>query len=269
MKCQPRILYRRPDHSPTRAWLFDLVQNPTFEYTILGIICLNVLFMMMFHHDQPSGLTTALYIANIVFVIIFFIEFVMKIVGLGYKCYFADSWNTFDFIIVWLSVIGIILISQDIEFINPTVLRVLRVGRLIRIVKTSKGLRRIFFTLITSLPSLLDVGALLLLLFFVYGVAGMDLFSGIKYGDHINKHANFGSFYHGLITLVRASTGESWNGLMHDCMQREEDYGCEGVEECGAWYYAVPYWVSFFLIAAAVFLNIFIAVILDNFMKVC
>ena len=88
----------------------------------------------------------------------------MKIVGLGYKCYFADGWNKFDFIIVWLSVLGLILLSQNIEFINPTVLRVLRVGRLVRIVKTSKGLKRIFFTLITSLPALLDVGALLLLL---------------------------------------------------------------------------------------------------------
>jgi len=142
----------------------------------------------------------------------------MKIVGLGYKCYFADGWNQFDFIIVWLSVLGVILMAQGIEFINPTVLRVLRVGRLIRIVKTSKGLQRIFFTLLTSLPSLIDVGALLLLLMFVYGVAGMMLFPKITYGDHINKHANFGTFYHGMITLVRASTGESWNGLMHDCM---------------------------------------------------
>ena len=122
----------------------------------------------------------------------------------------------------------------------------------------------------TSLPSLVDVGALLLLLLFVYGVAGMDLFSGIKDGDHINKHANFRSFYHAVITLVRASTGESWNGLMHDCMQEEtsDEDSCSGVEECGAIGYAVPYWLSFVITAASVFLNIFIAVILNNFGEV-
>ena len=112
--------------------------------------------------------------------------------------------------------LSVMFISEDTAFINATILRVLRIARLFRIVKTSKGLRRLFYTMITSLPSLVDVGALLLLLLFVYGVAGMDLFAGIKEGDHITKHANFKSFYVGVITLIRASTGESWNGLMHD-----------------------------------------------------
>lgn len=194
----------------------------------------------------------------------------MKITALYPRYYFADNWNTFDCIIVFLSVLGIILISQDVEFINPTVLRVLRVGRLVRIVKTSKGLRRLFYTMITSLPSLIDVGALLLLVFFVYGVAGMDLFSQIKFNEHINKHANFKTFYHGVITLVRAATGESWNGLMHDCMQTEtdDDDSCKGADECGIWYYSVPYWISYVLIAALVFMNIFIAVIMNNFAEI-
>lgn len=103
----------------------------------------------------------------------------MKLTALYPRYYFADSWNIFDFTIVFLSVLGLILMSQNVEVINPTVLRVLRIGRLMRIVKTSKGLKRLFYTMLTSLPSLVDVGTLLLLLFFVYGVAGMDLFSGI------------------------------------------------------------------------------------------
>lgn len=194
----------------------------------------------------------------------------MKITALYPRYYFADSWNTFDCIIVFLSIFGLILQAQNLEFINPTVLRVLRIGRLFRIVKTQKGLRRLFYTMITSLPSLVDVGALLMLIFFVYGVAGMDLFSGLQYGDHINKHANFRSFYHGVITLVRAATGESWNGLMHDCMQKETDDpdSCSGADECGSFVYAVPYWISYVLIAALVMMNIFIAVIMNNFSEI-
>jgi hypothetical protein len=157
--------------------------HPKFELTIMGVICLNVLFMMTYRYDMSSDWETALYWGNIGFVIIYILEFLCKITALYPKYYFSDNWNKFDFIIV---VFSILFISEDTAFINATVLRVLRIARLFRIVKTSKGLRRLFYTMITSLPSLVDVGSLLLLLLFVYGVAGMDLFSGIKHGEHIN-----------------------------------------------------------------------------------
>ena len=170
---------------------------------------------MLYHYDMPSDLEDALFWGNIAFVIIYILEAAVKLTALFPRYYFADDWNKFDFIIVVLS---LVFISDEVTFINATVLRVLRIARLFRIVKVSKGLKRLFYTMITSLPSLVDVGTLLLLLVFVYGVAGMDLFSEIKKGEHINKHANFDSFYNAVLTLIRASTGESWNGLMHDCM---------------------------------------------------
>ena len=57
---------------------------------------------------------------------------------------------------------------------------------------------------------------------------------------------------------------------MHDCMQTEydDDGSCSGPAECGAAYYSVPYWITFTMIASAVFLNIFIAVILSNFAEI-
>jgi len=154
-------------------------------------------------------------IVDYIFVGIFVVEFLLKITGLGPKYYWADSWNRFDFIIVVVSVISI---DSKFLFFNATVLRSLRIARLFRMIKVSKGLRKLFHTLLTSLPSLVNVGALLLLLFFVYGVAGMDLFGRIKDRDFITKHTNFRHFYDAIMTLFRASTGESWNGIMHDCM---------------------------------------------------
>jgi hypothetical protein len=54
------------------------------------------------------------------------------------------------------------------------------------------------------------------------------------------------------MSLIRASTGESWNGLMHDC------YDDTGV-------IAVFFWIIFILISFFIFVNIFIAVIYENF----
>jgi voltage-gated sodium channel type IV alpha len=46
---------------------------------------------------------------NIFFTAIFFFEAVMKIVGLGWKFYFRDPWNIFDFVIVITSILTISL----------------------------------------------------------------------------------------------------------------------------------------------------------------
>ena len=103
-----------------------------------------------------------------------------------------------------------------------------------------------------SLPSLINVGSLLLLLYFIYGVVGTELFSDVEFGDFLNEHANFKTFYISLLTLFRCSTGESWNGVMHD-LKAEVPIS------------SIIFFVSFTMVASLVFINIFIAVILENF----
>ena len=46
----------------------------------------------------------------------------------------------------------------------------------------------------------------------------MNLFGAIKYGAYLDRHANFSNVGIGLLTLFRMITGESWNGIMQDCM---------------------------------------------------
>ena len=55
-----------------------------------------------------------------------------------------------------------------------------------------------------------------------------------------------------MITIFRASTGESWNGIMHDCFYSEGEI-------------AIFYWTAFQLISFFIFMNVFIAVIGESF----
>ena len=93
--------------------------------------------MMMYHYDMSSDMKSTLFWANIFFIIIFVFEFLLKIIALFPKFYFAEPWNVFDFIVV---VISIVFVGWDTDLINPTLLRVLRIARLFRLVKVSKGL---------------------------------------------------------------------------------------------------------------------------------
>ena len=48
--------------------------------------------------------------------------------------------------------------------VSPTLLRVVRVfriGRILRLIKAAKGIRKLLFALIVSLPALFNIGALL------------------------------------------------------------------------------------------------------------
>lgn len=64
----------------------------------------------------------------------------MKIVGLRYH-YFTVPWNVFDFLLVLASILGILMEDIMIDLpISPTLLRVVRVfriGRILRLIKVS------------------------------------------------------------------------------------------------------------------------------------
>ena len=144
---------------------------------------------------------------------IFGLECLCKLIAYGFKFYFLDNWNRFDLLIVLLSIIA----SDDSIFpFKITALRIIRVARLLRMVKASKGLRNLLKALWLSLGNILNVGMILFLIFFTFSVAGMDLFGNLTNATFVSDDANFTTFYMALITLFRFATGESWNGMMHD-----------------------------------------------------
>ena len=89
------------------------------------------------------------------------------------------------------------------RLVDPTVARVLRIFRIFRVIKRAKALKQLLTTLIFSLPALYNVGLLLLLVFFIFAVAGMSLFGNVKEGKYINDHSNFRTFTRSMITLYR------------------------------------------------------------------
>lgn len=177
---------------------------------------------------------------------------VVKLTAYGWKYYWYVNWNKFDFIIVMFSLAAIDeKLLERLNF-NVTALRIMRISRLFRMVKTSEGLRSLLKTLYMSMGNIFNTAALLTLILFTFSVAGMSLFGEVPEVDFVNEHVNFRSFYLAMMTLFRASTGESWNGIMHDCW-------------AGAGIIAVIYWTSFQLISFFIFMNVFIAVIGESF----
>ena len=116
-----------------------------------------------------------------IFNIIFTIEAVIKIVGLGAN-YFASNWNLFDLFVVLGNYVGIGLsLVKGLESGDSlTIKRAFRILVAVRLLRRNKSLYQIFSTLILALPSLSNIGFLLFLFLFVYAVLGVTLFAHVK-----------------------------------------------------------------------------------------
>ncbi|GAB1286386.1 Sodium channel protein type 9 subunit alpha [Apodemus speciosus] len=256
--------------------IFDLVTNQAFDITIMVLICLNMVTMMVEKEGQTEYMDYVLYWINMVFIILFTGECVLKLISLRHY-YFTVGWNIFDFVVVILSIVGMFL-AEMIEkyFVSPTLFRVIRlarIGRILRLIKGAKGIRTLLFALMMSLPALFNIGLLLFLVMFIYAIFGMSNFAYVKKEAGINDMFNFETFGNSMICLFQITTSAGWDGLLApilnsappDCDPKKVHPGSSVEGDCGNPSVGIFYFVSYIIISFLVVVNMYIAVILENF----
>jgi hypothetical protein len=203
--------------SKFRNAMIIVSEHYIFESIIMILIIINTIVLALKWYGEPNQLPKILELLNYVFAGIFSLEAIIKLIAFG-GSYFSDGWNVFDFVIVVGTFISIILTNYTSIDIGSqtTVVRAFRIGRVFRLVKKAKSLKMIFHTFMITIPSLANVGGLLILLLYLFSVLGVFLFATIKLQASMNEHANFQNFGTAFLTLFRMSTGENWNAIMND-----------------------------------------------------
>ena len=261
----------RPRWKP-QAIVFEIVTNKKFDMLIMLFIGLNMLVMTMDHYQQSDVFANVLDYLNALFIVIFASECLMKIFALRYH-YFTEPWNLFDFVVVILSILGLIL-SDLIEkyFVSPTLLRVVRVakvGRVLRLVKGAKGIRTLLFALAMSLPALFNICLLLFLVMFIFAIFGMSFFMHVKNKSGLDDVYNFKTFTQSIILLFQMSTSAGWDGVLdgiineEDCLPPNYEIGYPG--NCGSSTIGIAFLLSYLVISFLIVINMYIAVILENY----
>jgi hypothetical protein len=164
-----------------RDFLLNLQRHPKFEGLILIAIVSNTIVLMIKWAGEPAEVTRATELLNYIFIGIFTGEMLIKVVALG-AIYFMDKWNRFDFTVIVLTYIFIVIsLTTAIDF-GPqvTLLRSFRVLRIFRFFKATKNLKIMFNTFIVTLPAMSSIGGMLALLIYVYAVLGLNVFGEIK-----------------------------------------------------------------------------------------
>ncbi|KAF4026419.1 hypothetical protein G4228_018492 [Cervus hanglu yarkandensis] len=272
------IMYAAVDsrNNKFQGMVFDFVTRQVFDISIMILICLNMVTMMVETDDQSDYVTSILSRINLVFIVLFTGECVLKLISLRHY-YFTIGWNIFDFVVVILSIVGMFL-AELIEkyFVSPTLFRVIRlarIGRILRLIKGAKGIRTLLFALMMSLPALFNIGLLLFLVMFIYAIFGMSNFAYVKREVGIDDMFNFETFGNSMICLFQITTSAGWDGLLApilnskppDCDPNKVNPGSSVKGDCGNPSVGIFFFVSYIIISFLVVVNMYIAVILENF----
>ncbi|XP_023797808.1 voltage-dependent L-type calcium channel subunit alpha-1S [Cyanistes caeruleus] len=260
-----RPLRRYIPKNPYQYQIWYVVTSSYFEYLMFFLILLNTICLGMQHYNQSAEMNHISDILNVAFTILFTLEMVLKLMAFKAKGYFGDPWNVFDFLIVIGSIIDVILSEIDVSVRGPGLGAVPTQG--------CPGARQECWDGVQlcrgmALPY---VALLIVMLFFIYAVIGMQMFGKIAMvdGTQINRNNNFQTFPQAVLLLFRCATGEAWQEILLDCSygrrcDPESDYA-EGEEyTCGTGF-AYFYFISFYMLCAFLIINLFVAVIMDNF----
>ncbi|XP_058476873.1 sodium channel protein type 4 subunit alpha A isoform X1 [Solea solea] len=272
---KPQKPIPRPTN-PIQGMVFDLISQQFFDIFIMVLICLNMVTMMVETDNQSAEKEDLLFKINVAFIIVFTGECTLKLFALR-QYFFTNGWNVFDFVVVILSIAGIML-SDLIEkyFVSPTLFRVIRlarIGRILRLIKGAKGIRTLLFALMMSLPALFNIGLLLFLIMFIFSIFGMSNFAYVKKEAGIDDIFNFETFGGSIICLFQITTSAGWDGLLlpmlnsnaPDCDPDFENPGTDVKGNCGSPGMGMMFFCSYIIISFLVVVNMYIAIILENF----
>ena len=266
----------RPPHRffvSSRTPLYNMVIKGErgFDDALLIVILANVAVLACDYEGIEAG-DAAFYAwwltANDFFNLIYFIEFGIKMVALGVCGYFVGLARKFEFLLICATILEL---YESHMLVSPMVLRALRILRVARLLRLLQGpraaeLRTLLKTLLISIPALANVASVLSLVVFIYAVLGVQLFCFVMDGAALQEHMNFRSFGSSCLVLFQVLTGDGWSALMLDTMA-DETMGCKPdavPTDCGSWI-ALPYFISFTVVGGFVFLNLVVAVVLENF----
>ena len=237
-----------------------IVESTFFNRFIIGVIVFaGILVGIETFPAVMDRWGPLLHALDAVVLTIFTVEIVLKMVALAPKPwrFFRSGWNVFDFIIV-----AVCFLPFAGGYV--AVLRLMRLLRVLRLITAVPRLQLIVGALLKSLPSMVYVGILLFMLFYIYAVLGVILFRA-------NDPIHFGNLWTSLLSLFRVVTLEDWTDIMYIQMQGSDAY--RGYNQSVAGLALEPkaqpvigalFFVSFVLLGTMIMLNLVIGVVLNG-----
>ena len=179
------------------------------ELVVLVMVGINALALFL---DAFSSihvqLGTLLFVIDYICILYFLVEVSFKLRTFGAAGFFTTGWNTFDFLIVAISLPALLepFGLADYHLAALLVLRLARVFRFLRILRFIPNLERMMEGAKRALKASVGVLAVLLLWNFIFSLAATYLFSSPACSAHEHFKDPLASMY----TMFKVFTIEGW-----------------------------------------------------------
>ena len=202
-----------------RYAFYIIAINDYFDYFILLVVLVNSVFMALDGNIFKPEIINNLNISNIVFNSIFFLEYIVKFIGLSPLVYYSDGFTYLDTFIIAFAILDLIMpseiddeqlgskksVTSQLSFLR--VFRIFRVIRLTKLLRRLKSMRLIIVSMKKALASVSYIVCILIMFILIFELLGMSLLSG-------NMH--YQKFVEGFYTTYQVLTLENWNSLLYE-----------------------------------------------------
>jgi len=258
-----------PPSNCFRKSAYSVTSHKYFEPVFMFLLVVNTVFMGLEYYGQPDDWSKMLKTVDDFFIVSFTVELVLRVVAEGWE-FFKKPMNRYDFGVVMVTNLFAII---GWEGLPVKALRFIRLVKFLRL-KKLRRLKVVFVTAAKVLPAFLNLLMLLLMLIFIWALAGMQLFANVRFGKGINSHTNFRYFGSSMKLMSVTLTGENWRELMKDTMVAPPF--CTPYERFVDGYYlpndcgmggaiSMVYFMGFYILGVFIVMHLLIALLIDNF----
>ncbi|KAJ7564574.1 hypothetical protein O6H91_02G023500 [Diphasiastrum complanatum] len=237
--------------------------SPWYPKIMIGVIIINYIFLST--HYAGETVTVALMRKRIQcgFVSTYLLEMLMKFFGNEKRHYLTNFADAFE---VFLSITGAACLFPPKDSMRQLMGRLVYATRIFCIVRHIPRATTLVRTLYICLPSMLDIMGLLMIFLFCFAGVGVQVFADVKDGQCLGPWMTFRSFTSAFITVFQVTTADNWSCIMVDTMVNKPyctDSKNLQANDCGSTIGGVVYFVTLITLASHIFMNLFVAIILD------
>lgn len=216
-----------------------IAESSNFDYLTVGVIIANAVVLGLGTFDAiERRYSDELTILNEIFFGYYVVELVIRITACFPRpfSFFKSGWNDFDFVIV---AVGFVPGLRE----NATLIRMVRLLRVTRLFRLLPDLRVIVHAVGRSIPGLSSLALASIMLVYIYAMIGWVIF-------HKGDPEQFGNVGEAMLTMFQVLTLE---GL--------PEFLATG-RAVSDW--AIPFYVSYVLLASFLVFNLFIGIVLTS-----
>jgi voltage-gated sodium channel len=206
--------------------------------------------------DKDDELYKRFELVDLAFTAFYLMELAINLFVNWLTPFLKNGWSIFDAVCVISGLVGELLQALGNGEMNLTLIRTLRIFKIIRLFSRLKSLQTIVIAITSTIIPLFNTFLIYGVVLSIYSVLGTQLF-GRLYPE------KFGLFSSACLTMFQISTGDGWlTDVLRPLMKRQEAEELY-LENAGS----VLFFISFILFVMIVLVNVAVAVLLEGFLS--